>query len=489
MKYSSIACLVLLMSCADKQAVEQRLARQHCGSCHVFPDPALLDKQTWDKHVLPQMAFRMGLDLSPLMKLNPDDAPYVIQTLPKSEMVTQEEFESIRQYFLREAPDSLAAGHPFETDSLVQFTATPMRLPNFKGSSIISMVSIDTTSHQIWIGTRSSKLISYAYDWSQRDSITMGSPPSSMVFREGKAPFVSAMGIMDPNDQPKGSIIELTTDQRLIVDSLKRPVYFEEADLNGDGRKDLVICAFGNYSGELVVMENFGDGYYPHTISYLPGARKVIVRDFNDDGRPDILTLFTQGDEQISLLTNAGNFNFRITTLLRFNPVTGSSYFEVADFNGDGQLDILYTNGDNADYSIVLKPYHGVHIFLNDGKNQFKESWFHPMPGASKAIANDFDRDGDLDIAAISFFPDFATHPERGFMYFRNDGHEFSVHTTAFGAAGRWLVMDIADIDGDKDQDLLLGALNFNDAIPRQLSQRWTQQPVDILVLKNNQYK
>ena len=37
--------------------------------------------------------------------------------------------------------------------------------------------------------------------------------------------------------------------------------------------------------------------------------------------------------------------------LLRFQPVYGSSYFEFADFNKDGHKDILYTCGDNADFS------------------------------------------------------------------------------------------------------------------------------------------
>lgn len=488
MKYVRLSLLVLLASCAGKEAREERLARQHCSSCHLFPEPALLDKQIWDRNVLPQMAFRMGLDLSPLMTVNPDDAPYVIQTLPRTEMVTQEEFESIRRYFLREAPDSLQAVTTFSTETLQQFQVEAIRLPAFSGTPIISMVSADTVSKKIWIGTRQSQLLSYNYNWTLQDVVSLPSPASSMLFRHEGAPIVSAMGIMDPNDQPKGQILLYNSGKvELIADSLKRPVHVEEADLNDDGRMDLVVCAFGNYSGELVVLENTGDGYVSHVISFLPGARKVIVRDFNNDKRPDILALFTQGDEQISLLANAGNFNFRITTLLRFSPVMGSSYFEIADFNQDGNWDILYTNGDNADYSIILKPYHGVHIYVNDGRNQFKESWFHSMPGASKALARDFDQDGDLDIAAISFFPDFKKNPERGFIYFRNDYNGFSPQTTPLGAAGRWLVIDALDIDNDNDLDLVLGALNFNDAMPRELSKQWSLNPADILVLKNNQ--
>jgi hypothetical protein len=488
MKCAPLVCLVLLISCASKESTQERLAQQHCSSCHVFPEPALLDKQTWDQHVFPEMAFRMGLDMSQLMNIKRDEAPYVMQSLPRSDIVTAEEFESIRQYFLRHAPDSLQRSNDFNTEPLDQFEAVTLRLPGFRGSPLITMLSADTVSKKIWVGTRQSRLLGYSYDWRLQDSVALPSPASSIIFRPEDA-LVSAMGIMDPNDQPKGRILRYAKGKvDVIADSLRRPVHVEEGDMNHDGMNDLVVCAFGNYGGELVVLQKTGDelGYIRHTVSFLPGARKVIVRDFNNDGRPDILAQFAQGDEQISLLTNAGNFNFRITKLLRFTPVMGSSYFEIADFNNDGHWDILYTNGDNADYSVILKPYHGVHIYLNDGHNQFKESWFHEMPGCSKAIARDFDGDGDLDIAAISFFPAFKESPERGFIYFRNDGNGFSPQVTPMGGAARWLVMDAVDIDNDTDMDIILGALNFNDGTTPDLARQWASQPVDILVLKNN---
>ena len=50
------------------------------------------------------------------------------------------------------------------------------------------------------------------------------------------------MGIMDPNDQPKGSLVDLdfeSEDPIVLLDSIKRPVHFEKKDLNGDGLVDL----------------------------------------------------------------------------------------------------------------------------------------------------------------------------------------------------------------------------------------------------------
>jgi hypothetical protein len=107
------------------------------------------------------------------------------------------------------------------------------------------------------------------------------------------------------------------------------------------------------------------------------------------------------------------------------------------------------------------------------------------MHGASQALARDFDGDGDVDIAAISFFPDFSTHPEEGFIYFENNGKTFKAHTTPVTKDSRWLVMDAADVDQDGDCDLLLGALNFPSKVPPELYQAWSIKKTSILYLKN----
>jgi hypothetical protein len=217
------------------------------------------------------------------------------------------------------------------------------------------------------------------------------------------------------------------------------------------------------------------------------GAIRVIVNDYNHDGLPDIWCLFAQGDESIWQFTNLGGGKFSEKQVLRFPPIYGSSYFELDDFNHDGYPDILYTCGDNADYSTILKPYHGIYIFLNDGKDHFTQKYFFPVNGAYKAMARDFDGDGDLDIAGISFFPDFIHQPEESFVYLENRGN-FSFRPYSFpeAASGRWLTMDIGDIDGDGRPDILLGNLSI---APSFITQHvdWQHQ-APFLILKN-QYK
>ncbi|HJS55997.1 MAG TPA: VCBS repeat-containing protein, partial [Chitinophagaceae bacterium] len=173
---------------------------------------------------------------------------------------------------------------------------------------------------------------------------------------------------------------------------------------------------------------------------------------------------------------------------LQFPPVYGSNYFQLIDFNYDGYMDILTTQGDNADYSIVVKAYHGIRIFLNNGKNQFEENYFLPQYGAQKAIPVDFDKDGDLDIVSISFFPDYERFQLESFIYWENKGDKtFDRYSFRGATDGRWLTMDAGDIDGDGDTDVILGNAIFTvGIIPKEIRERWLTHPVSAMILKNN---
>ena len=232
-------------------------------------------------------------------------------------------------------------------------------------------------------------------------------------------------------------------------------------------------------------MENTGNNNYTkHVLIDAPGAIKAIVKDASKDGLPDIWVLMAQGDESIYLLLNKGNSVFESRQVLRFSPSYGSASFELDDFNKDGYPDILYTCGDNADVSQVLKPYHGVYIFMNDKRNYFTQKYFYPMNGCYKAMAADFDDDGDLDIAAIAFFADYLHHPENGFIFLKNDGNNsFKPFTIPEATTGRRLCMDVEDLDGDKKPDIVLGNMPVPVSDDKNNS-RWVQSPA-LLFLKN----
>jgi hypothetical protein len=224
-------------------------------------------------------------------------------------------------------------------------------------------------------------------------------------------------------------------------------------------------------------------------LSSLPGAIKAHVIDHNKDGLPDVWALFTQGSEGISIFTNLGRGRFHEEKVLTFPSVYGSSYFELADFNNDGNPDIVYTCGDNADYSMVLKPYHGVYVYINDGRNNFTQEFFFAIHGCFKALARDFDKDGDIDIATISFFADYANQPEEGFVYLENKGPgnqdalAFEPFTFPESQLGRWLTMDVGDVDGDGKTDIVLGNFSMRPSETKPLKD-WKKGP-PFLILRN----
>ncbi len=490
-KFISFTFLIaLLVSCESDEAKEERLAQQYCGSCHLFPEPSLLPKEVWIESVLPNMAFRMGLvDLMDAKKfIAAEDLLTVVGTLPDNPMVSDEEWKSIVAYFEKKAPQELEPKNTYEVKPLTIFKASSY-VNTKEPLPLITLIKVDTINHKIIVGSRNGTLDILTNQFEIVTTHQLKSPVSHLEFGKNNL-IMSLMGIMDPNDQSVGEIVSASETgelKEILLDSIKRPVHFVKADINMDGFEDFIVCAFGNYTGGLLVYESVHDtAFVKHVISNLPGSRKITVDDFNNDGKLDILALLTQGDEQLTYFMNKGGFNFEQKVLLRFPPVYGSSYFEIADFNKDGRFDILYSNGDNSDYSLIFKPYHGVRIFTQNSVGEFKESWFFQMHGASQASAVDFDQDGDLDIVAISFFADFENAPDESFIYFENNNLKFTPQKLPEGSAGRWLVMETADIDEDGDKDILLGALDFASKVPQRLFQQWKTEKTSILILRNS---
>jgi len=273
----------------------------------------------------------------------------------------------------------------------------------------------------------------------------------------------------------------------LMLNRLGRPVMIQKADIDGNGKEDWIVNGFGHLEGEFFWLPD-GDRSRKKMLRKEPGAIKTIITDFNNDGKTDLVTLFCQGKEGVYLFENQGDGEFKERRLLEFSSVNGSSGFELADMNGDGHRDIVYTAGDNADYSMVLKNFHGVYIYLNDGKNNFSQpAWFFPVNGCYKALVRDFDLDGDLDMLSLSFFADYANQEREILLLFTNQGNlQFLPRVVDGYRNGRWLTADAGDIDGDGDEDVVLG--NFSQGpgqVPREAAGHWMMQ-AGFMLLRNN---
>ena len=164
-----------------------------------------------------------------------------------------------------------------------------------------------------------------------------------------------------PGQAPSGEITEVTFHRdeppratSLDLPPLPRPTQALYVDLVGDSLPELLTCNFGYLEGRLSYWTPSDDGpYNEHIIKNEPGACGAVTQDFTRDGRIDLLVLWGQGDERLSLYENKGDGRFTERVLLRFPPSYGSSYFELADVDQDGTSEIVYTCGDNADYSPI----------------------------------------------------------------------------------------------------------------------------------------
>ncbi|MCB9292217.1 MAG: VCBS repeat-containing protein [Lewinellaceae bacterium] len=472
----------------------EALARIHCAACHQYPDPELLPRATWADTCCPAWAtcwafIRTGTPALTIIESGLAGRAYHpgARIFPESPLSTLPPGKNpgLLPY---QAPDTLPL--PKTNRIKEELSLFQAEFPDYHLSPP-SVTLAHCTENGLYIGDANSRGL-YRFD----GQLTL---QQAAKVREGAVGLdeteqnlrVTVMGSFSPTDAPSGFILQLPKAggraPSFLLQNLQRPVHSAFADLNGDGREDIVVCEFAKWTGCLAWWEQLENGSYEkHLLRNKPGAIKTEVQDFNRDGRPDILALFGQGDEGFYLYYNEGQGQFREAPALRFPPSYGSSSFRLFDYNDDGHPDILYTAGDNADYPPVLKPYHGVRIFENDGSMQFEEKFFYPIPGTYGAVARDFNQDGTLDIAAISFFPNFEKQPNESFLFLENDGlGNFRPHTFPQAGLGRWIVMDAGDIDRDGDEDIVLGSLAFEVIPDGGEVEKWVKNGIPFVVLRN----
>jgi len=459
----------------------EKLARTYCAACHAFPEPQLLDKQTWEAAVLPQMGQRLGQRPATLF----EEASQNPNMLVLNKAVSAEDWEKIVRYYRDLAPDALPAQTMPSQPQIdpVFFKAAPL-IPRLQSSGIITLLKTDSTHQRVFVGEAGSNKLRI-FDWNRRlkSSLTLASPPTDLIV-DGDSVLVLESGILDPNDQAKGTLVKYgfaggdsLRSPRVVIDSLFRPVVIQQLDFDKDGRQEFVIGEFGDNRGRLALYRYDGTRYERQVLDPTPGAIRVEIRDMTGDGSPDIVALFAQADERIALYVNdgKGRFTEHPRTLARFPPVYGSTNFSLHDFNGDGHIDIVYVNGDNFDYSRVLKPYHGVRILENDGKNNFHERYFFPVYGAARAEVADFDKDGDLDILVTSNFPDPDRNPERGIIFLENTGqYAFRPYAFTIASGNQWNLTTTADLNHDGWLDVIVGAMDLGNI--SKLQRRSTTQ-------------
>lgn len=205
----------------------------------------------------------------------------------------------------------------------------------------------------------------------------------------------------------------------VLADGLGRVADVRAADFMGSGKRDLVVAEFGWHdTGSILLLENqTTDWKQPkfkqRILDSRHGTTHVPVADLNGDGKPDFVAVISQEHETVVAFINEGGGNFHKETIYTApHPTWGSNGIELVDLDGDGKLDVLFSNGDSLDPPYLLKPYHGLTWLKNEGKYPFTPRRLADCYGAGSPVAADFCGSGRLDVAFVSFLP--ATYfPQR----------------------------------------------------------------------------
>jgi uncharacterized protein (DUF2141 family) len=223
------------------------------------------------------------------------------------------------------------------------------------------------------------------------------------------------------------------------------------ADFNGDGKLDIAVSYFD--LNAVAVFLNNGSGTFGNpimtTVQITNGLGALAVGDFNEDGKADLVVATIAGPQASIVLLGHGDGTFA-----QQPPIPNSFGFfhaKVVDLNGDHHQDLVFAENGN------------ISVSIGKGDGTFAASTSLPtgsFPGTYLGIAvADFNGDGKLDIAASD-----AGSPSAGVgkldFYAGNGDGTFANATSVDLIATFPGSLASGDFNADGKQDILVGFPN-----------------------------
>ena len=227
------------------------------------------------------------------------------------------------------------------------------------------------------------------------------------------------------------------------------PVSVAVADVNDDGRPDLVVADENNgvvadESDGVDVLLGNGSGGFAEATSYAAGSNpvSVAVADVNDDGRPDLVVadenngVVADESDGVDVLLGNGSGGFAEAT----SYAAGSAPYSVAvaDVNGDGHPDLLIADQGG-----------GVDVLLGDGLGSFATTSYNDAGSNPISVAvADVNGDGHSDLVVADV--------TGGVDVLLGNGSGGFAAAISYAAGSNPTSVAVADVNDDGHPDLVV---------------------------------
>ena len=327
-----------------------------------------------------------------------------------------------------------------------------------KGGNFLKLDLVEAGKNKFGIGTRVNLYFKDGTKQTREVTPTRGflsAVPNTLYFGLNKNPSVEKMEVIWPDGKVQvldnvnanqtlsinyGSAAERTTENS----SSDNPIFTRiETDIRH------IDPYFNDYDLQILL---------PHKLSQLGPA--LAKADVDGDGSEDIFVGGGKGEAGQLLLGHSGSFSKKSMATFEKDKLfedIGATFFDV---DNDGDQDLYVVSGSYEFYN-DLKPLQD-RLYLNDGKGNFTNSNSLPemLSAGSIVIANDYDKDGDMDLfVGGRVVPGRYPYPAVSYLLINNNGN-FSIETKELAPEleniGMVTDANWADIDGDGKTDLVV---------------------------------
>jgi hypothetical protein len=340
---------------------------------------------------------------------------------------------------------STALGAPADFTSAGQFkvgnTAYDLTLADFDGDSTpdVAVPNANGASVSVLLGDGDG-----TFTQADESPITVGSGPRGVAAadfnNDGDADLAVAESNTDTVSVFRGDGDGTFTPGTTV--SVSDGFRIAAGNLNGDGDPDLAVTNYTTPTGGLTVLLGGAGASFsvaptsPEAVGSYP--TDVLIGNFNGGGADVAVANSDSGN--VSILLGAGTGD--LTAAASSPEAAGSGPFDLAvgSFNA----------GADQDLAVADASFTGISILLGSATGDFTQPASSPEVGSGYTVAaGDLDGDSDTDLASLDDYDKVVV--------LLNDGTgNFAAMANTIPVPALANEIDVADTDGDVDQDLLI---------------------------------